>query len=192
MTFQPTFRFYVLAFLAFCVASSKHIIIYNEETLVACSFFLFVFFVARSFGDTITASLQERGHLIQQELHHFLQVKQHALEHSAALHQRVSQVGHLVAQVEHATVQELTRSQSHGARAVRTQVIDHMDRKLKTLTMAQYAIQHTLQHVLADHVRAGVLYTFAHRHHTHPSQEAVGAHTIQRALALLHTSRVVS
>ena len=192
MTTKDTYRFYIFAFLAFCVASSKHIIIYNEETLVACSFFLFVFFVARAFGQTITESLNERGHLIQQELQNFLKLKQHSLEHSAELHQRVSHVGHLVAQLEKSTVQELAQCGAHGEGAVRHHVIEHIEHKLKTLSLSGYAIQHKLQHVLADHVRTGVLYTFAQFHSKRTSPEAVGTRTIHRALALLQQSGPVS
>ena len=46
-------RPYIFAFLAFCVLSSKHIIIYNEEILVAITFFAFVYFVYRYFGQTM-------------------------------------------------------------------------------------------------------------------------------------------
>jgi hypothetical protein len=55
---------YLYAVLAFAVASSKHIIIYNEETLVALTFFLFVGGVYKYAGDTIGASLDERAQAI--------------------------------------------------------------------------------------------------------------------------------
>ena len=51
---------YIFAFLAFCVFSSKHIIIYNEEILVFLSFSLFVIFVSFYFGNSIKESLDER------------------------------------------------------------------------------------------------------------------------------------
>jgi hypothetical protein len=192
MTTKEKYRYYIFAFLAFCVASSKHIIIYNEETLVACSFFLFVFFVARSFGKTVTESLNERGESIQAELQNFLQLKHQSLEQAKTLHQRVSQVGTLVSQLEASTVHQLANWQRGGAQAVRGDVIAHMEHKLKTLSMSGYAIQNTLQQVLADHVRTGVLYTFAQYQRKRTSPDAVGTRTIQRALALLQKSGPVS
>lgn len=57
---QPV-RFYLFVFLAFAVLSSKHILIYNEETLIALSFFCFLFFILYFFGTTIQESLDERS-----------------------------------------------------------------------------------------------------------------------------------
>ena len=73
-------RPYIFAFLAFCVLSSKHIIIYNEEILVAITFFAFVYFVYRYFGQTIQESLDERSQGIRQELESFFVLKKTALE----------------------------------------------------------------------------------------------------------------
>ena len=59
--FNASYRVYLFAFLIFCVCSSKNIIIYNEETLVAASFCLFVLFVFHYFGNTVKEALDERG-----------------------------------------------------------------------------------------------------------------------------------
>ena len=83
-------RLYLFAFLAFCVLSSKHILIYNEETLVAISFFAFIFFVFHYFGDTIKDSLSERSQLIQQELQNFLNLKEYSFKELLIEHNRVS------------------------------------------------------------------------------------------------------
>ncbi len=70
---------YIFAFLAFCVVSSKHIIIYNEEILVALSFLFFVIFVSYYFGNNIKESLDERSNAIQSELQNFLTLKKDCL-----------------------------------------------------------------------------------------------------------------
>ena len=67
---------FLALFLIFCVFSSKGIIIYNEETLVALSFCAFVFFCLHYFGSTVQESLNERGLAIKTELQNFLLLKE--------------------------------------------------------------------------------------------------------------------
>jgi Mitochondrial ATP synthase B chain precursor (ATP-synt_B) len=64
--FQPYILLYII--LAFCVASSKHLLIYNEETLVCICFFSFIYVIKHYFGDTIAASIQERATSIHDQL----------------------------------------------------------------------------------------------------------------------------
>lgn len=59
---------YLALFLVFIVASSKSIIIYNEEILVAISFVCFILFSLRYFGENVSNSLNERGSLIKTDL----------------------------------------------------------------------------------------------------------------------------
>ena len=73
-------RMYVAAFLLWCVLSSKHILIYNEETLVALSFFLFVYLTYKYAGDSIGASMDSRGQEIAAELEQFLVAREEALQ----------------------------------------------------------------------------------------------------------------
>ena len=67
-------------FLALCVLSSKHIIIYNEELLVALSALLFVVFVARYFGDTLGDALDSNGSAIRELCTQVSNSKQHYLQ----------------------------------------------------------------------------------------------------------------
>jgi hypothetical protein len=73
-------RLYVALFLLWCVLSSKHILIYNEETLVALSFFIFVYLVHRYAGDSFGASLDSRGEEIANEMEQFLTAREESLE----------------------------------------------------------------------------------------------------------------
>ena len=90
--FNASYRVYLFAFLIFCVSSSKNIIIYNEETLVAASFFLFVLFVFHYFGNTLKSALDERGENIKVECQNFLHHKQHFLEELSGEHEKIGQL----------------------------------------------------------------------------------------------------
>jgi len=88
-----TVRWYVSLFLLWCVLSSKHILIYNEETLVALSFFLFVYLTHRYAGDAFGESLDSRGKEIAQELQHYLNVREESLRALAQAHGATGHVG---------------------------------------------------------------------------------------------------
>jgi len=55
-------------FLGFIVFSSKGIIIYNEEILVALGFLGFIFFVSKQYGKDIRESLELRGIGVKQKV----------------------------------------------------------------------------------------------------------------------------
>jgi hypothetical protein len=86
------FKFYLFVFLVFSVLSSKHILIYNEETLVTLSFFSFLFFILHFFGNTLQETLQERSQLIGQELQNFVDLKTKSFQQLGNLHQQVSKL----------------------------------------------------------------------------------------------------
>ena len=58
----------VLYLLAFIVATSKQIIIYNEELLVTLAFYSFVFFIGKNYGDELTESLFSRSNELQKDV----------------------------------------------------------------------------------------------------------------------------
>ena len=60
------------AILFICALSSKKILIYNEEMIVAFCFIGFVIFSRKSLGKTFKATLDERKESIQEELQQFL------------------------------------------------------------------------------------------------------------------------
>ena len=55
-------------FLALCVAMTKCIVVFNEETLVALTFVLFLDFSLFYFSQTVQESLDERSTQIQREM----------------------------------------------------------------------------------------------------------------------------
>ena len=107
-------RPYIFGFLVFCVFSSKNIIIYNEETLVALSFFAFIFFVFRYFGDTIKQSLDERSQTIKVELQNFLSLKADSLKQLYKEHQKVTALTNTLNTIKVFTVSELKKQSNLG------------------------------------------------------------------------------
>lgn len=79
-------------FLLFCVASSKGIIIYNEEMVVALSFVTFVIFSFKYFGDLIKESLDERSCLIATSLQKFHELKEQVLQELLVQHEQIQEL----------------------------------------------------------------------------------------------------
>jgi len=91
MLIQKRGKIYLFVLLAVIVFTSKKIIIiYNEELLVALTFFAFVFFLYNFFGDDIKRSLDERCLTIQQELETFYVLKKESLTQALQQHKDVS------------------------------------------------------------------------------------------------------
>ncbi|KAJ1681094.1 hypothetical protein LUZ63_023686 [Rhynchospora breviuscula] len=59
------------AILSICALSSKKILIYNEELIVAACFIGFLIFTRKSFGSTFKETLDGRIESIQEELQQF-------------------------------------------------------------------------------------------------------------------------
>ncbi len=100
MTYLYKSRPYIFAFLLFCVASSKHIIIYNEELLVAGTFFAFVIFITVYFGDTIKASLDESRNAILQELQSLWVHKKNGALYLKSQHEKVPAILESLSSIE--------------------------------------------------------------------------------------------
>lgn len=68
-------------FLSLCVAMTKCIVVFNEETLVALTFVLFLDFSLFYFSETVQESLDQRSTQIQKEMERsYVQRKQVLLE----------------------------------------------------------------------------------------------------------------
>ena len=88
---QDKGRLYFFFFLtAIVITSKKNLMIYNEEILVALTFFAFVFFIYNYFGNQVKESLDERCILIQQELITFLVETKNSLIQALQQHRNVS------------------------------------------------------------------------------------------------------
>ena len=65
----------VIAILVFSLLSSRQIIIYNEEILVAFNFFAFVWFTAHYYGDQIQEMLDQRSREVASGLQNYVKAR---------------------------------------------------------------------------------------------------------------------
>lgn len=182
-------RLYLFGFLAFCVLSSKHIIIYNEETLVALSFFCFIFFVSQYFGNTITDSLNERSQIIQQELQNFLNIKHQSFKELLNEHEKLSGLVGGLKNLAMFTTTELKKLNSNTQKALTNIFIDQIVLKLKTLSFSKLVIQQKLQYSLSEDILANVLVAYQKTKTDKTKSGALSQTTIQNAINLLMSSK---
>jgi hypothetical protein len=185
MISQRNLRLSLGAFLIFCVVSSKHLVIYNEETLVALSFFLFVIFVAQYFGETISESLQERSQVIQHELHNFLTLKAESSQELVAEYHKVARLVAFVQMLADFTAHELNRFQSWSHQRVQNTCGFEILEKFKLLGFSKLALQQTLQQGLSQNLLSSVV-VYCQQH---SAKVKLSSKTIDQALNLLATGQ---
>lgn len=113
-----SFKSVLILFALFCVASSKGILIYNEETLVGLSFLSFVIFSFHYFGNRLQESLDSRSFLIKSEQENLNKLKQENLSKVVAEHKKIANLKAILSQVAKFTEQELLQSKSSGAQSI--------------------------------------------------------------------------
>jgi hypothetical protein len=177
-------RPYIFAFLAFCVLSSKHIIIYNEEILVTITFFAFVYFVYRYFGQTIQESLDERSQGIRQELESFFVLKKTALEEVVQEHKRVAALTQALQNLAKFTASQVQKTCVTGNATLKSVVSQDMLRKLTTLAQSSGSLQTQWQTRMAQSQFARVLLKVQKSPQSGPSNRVM----IRQALSRLKTS----
>ena len=139
--FNASPKAYLIAFLVFCVCSSKNIIIYNEETLVTLSFCLFVFFVFHYFGNTVKESLDERSQGIRVECQNFLHYKQQSLQELAAEHKKIGQLQSALSQLMDFTKETIGQLTKTGAQYLHTHFSQQMIQKCGELRGGALQVQ---------------------------------------------------
>jgi hypothetical protein len=143
--------------LVFAVCSTKNIFIYNEETLVAISFFCFLFFILHYFGDTIKDSLNERSGAIGQELEHFLILKEHSFQELLSQHQKVAGLTKALGTLNSFTRNILESFHTPDEKALKNLFRDQMENELRTLAFSRGMVQQKLQSKLSLHILSTVL-----------------------------------
>lgn len=163
--------------LALVVASSKHLLIFNEETLVAATFFAFVLFVRQYFGHSLGAALQERQELLQGEMEQALRRRGQLLESLQEAHHRVlawQEALRPLLEGSHHQVRHLTHL---APKALEKALTHQVLGALSALAQVQGEATPRLLAARAEALWRGVLLETSHL-----SQEAL----LEQALAVLH------
>lgn len=150
MISHDKFRPYLFAFLAFCVLSSKHIIIYNEELLVAITFMAFVIFVFQYFGATVKESLDERKFEIKSELERFFLLKKDSLAELATEHKKVFLLKKALVTLRKFAQEEAIEAASRGKNALKKTFAHQITEKLIPLSLPEVSLQSKWQERLAS------------------------------------------
>ena len=139
---------YIFVFLFFCVISSKHIIIYNEEILVALSFLFFVIFVSYYFQNTIKESLDERTLSIRSELQNFLNVKKQCVVALYKIHQQANFSPKITTYLISFTNSKVNKT--NNLKALKTIISKQINLKLKNLfnSNVHYKFQKNMSEML--------------------------------------------
>jgi hypothetical protein len=153
-------RRYLFFFLAFSVLSSKNILIYNEETLVALSFFGFVFFVLHYFGNSIKESLNERSQVIREELQNFLLLKQRSYQELWNQHSKIGDLLKATNLLHTFTKNQLNFLNTSGEKSLKNLFASKISNKLKTLVFSKLMVQQKLQYLLGEKILSNVLVAF--------------------------------
>jgi Ca2+/Na+ antiporter len=168
--------------LGFFVLSSKHIIIYNEETLVLLSFIGFVLFSTRMLGESIESSLNERSTAILNELQNSLLLKENLIQEVLAENQKQVLLQKFLHALKNFSKNELLWINGQRRKALESLFSQQMNQKLKSLVISQNATQEKLQSALQKSFRGSLLEEFQF------SKKVLKPKLIQQALQQLKSA----
>lgn len=163
MVTNQHWRPYIFAFLAFCVLSSKHIIIYNEEILVALTFGAFIVFVTQYFGKTIQESLDERSQTIEGELNNFFLFKKESLHHLCQEHQKLTRLQEGFASLDRLTQGQIERKSQQATQTVSALLSQQLKSRFTALSAATPSLESEWQEKMALSQFPYLLYSFSQK-----------------------------
>ena len=146
--------------LAYFVLSSKHLIIYNEETLVLLSFIGFVLLSSHMMGDSVETSLNERSLAISQELQNSLHSKNQFFHELFHEHYKQSLLKNLFQKFHQYTSREILFIHTQRQKALQSVFSHEISQKLQGLLTSHQNFQEKLQKSFGLGFRASVSEAF--------------------------------
>ena len=147
----------LLVLVALVAMSSKGIILYNEEILVALAFIGFVTFCVQNYGDSVAESLDARSDAIKQELQTYLDLKETYLKALAQEHQKQIGLAQGIQGLGQFAYQQLETMGSQRQKELSRRVHLQVNQQLNSLASMGSGLQHQLQSHMAKGLRAAVL-----------------------------------
>lgn len=161
--------------LAYFVLSSKHLIIYNEETLVLLSFLGFVLLSSHMMSESVEKSLNERSFAISQELQNSLNSREEFLRELYHEHQKQLSLKSFFQKFHQSISHEIFSLQHHREKALYGIFSHEISQKLQGLFGSHQSFQERLQKVYQSAFRASVFETFLSKKKTMKSNLLQGA-----------------
>lgn len=146
-----------IGFLVFIVLSSKQLILYNEEILVAISFLLFIIFSVFSYGHTVADSFDDRSNLLKSELIKFLQVRENSLNELIDQKTKLLDQNKIIQKIGIDSFLMLSLVVNKRSQTISAVFYNQTLQKFKNLWLCKRSFQQELQQVILKGFRRAVL-----------------------------------
>ena len=150
----------VMSILTFSVLSSKHIIIYNEEILVALNFFAFVWFTAHYYGQDIQTALDQRGIEASQGLRTYITTRGDFLQLCKQEYEKQLNFANQIRTLSNFSTQEMMQAAIRGETCLNQTIPGLVLPKLQYFSSIQTNAQQDLQRQIALHFCQGITETY--------------------------------
>ena len=149
----PISKQILIAFLVLTVAISKHLIILNEEILVAFSFLAFLLYSSKNFSEAINSTLNARTVATHNELQNYLQIQLTNSRDLAAYHQQYLKTRGAIEKVYKLLSVELKGSKSTATNQLKTVCVEQTIERMNTLIIQHENFKHSLQNAIIKNFR---------------------------------------
>jgi hypothetical protein len=146
------------SFLAFVVASSKNIIIYNEEIIILINFIAFLYFMYSTTSVSVVESLQERSDAIKHEFQRFLDLKKELLLTLISAHKKQKEFD--LSLLAMAGTNEIKFISQAAENVAQSRVYSKVMSKLKRLVQTKQSFTDSMQSSISNSFEASVLENF--------------------------------
>lgn len=147
----------LIGFSVFLLLSTKQIILYNEEILVAISFFLFLAFSIQNFSQTLADTLDDRNKLLKSELNSYFQTREAWLIQSIKENKSKLGQNNIIQKISIDSFLILALIVEKRSNTISSVFASQTQQKLKNLWISKKAFQHELQLIISFGFRNAVL-----------------------------------